>query len=328
MFRRFLLTLLSSWVVNPLGVAVAHGFGVANTPTVLLLLLGTGACVPFQLFMNECLAAGAERARFEASPRQLAAVVIMQSLAYAISVMTLSSLEFRTAEVVVLGGLLAASTLLSYRISMSYYRLVIRGSISMRQAVVIGALPGLVALAIYLGYCMQHRWQPALSSEVLLLVSILPALTQWAYVHSLGGILSRLHPVTDIRGAGAPRVAHLALFLAITVLAALTMAGSFLRESIASRSLGHMALILVGLNSLVSLANTVTRSAFLSQNHGPRPIALKIALAIAAVVSIALWKVAPTASLFAALIASQLGIVVAVESGRRIRTTAPSHQAS
>ncbi|MBC7700861.1 hypothetical protein [Aquabacterium sp.] len=319
MFRLFLLTLLSSWVVNPLGIAVAHHFGVANTSTVVLLLLGAGACGPFQLFMNECLAAGAERRQFQATSAQLALVLVIQSLAYGLSVAKLSSLNFHMLEIIVLGVFLAVSTLLSYRISMVYYGLVIRRLVSTSMAILIGAIPGLISLAVYLGYCLSHRLLPNLSSEFLLLVSILPALAQWAIVKAMAqdapANIEIERPTLD-----TPRVANFALITMIGTLAMLTMAGSVLRESIAIRSLNHVALVLVGLNSLVSLANMVTRSQFLSRARDARPFALKGAIVGCALLALVLWAFNVTFALFAALASTQLCIVAAVEFGRTLRT--------
>lgn len=320
MFRRFILTLLSSWLVNPLGVLIAQWFGFANSPTVLLILLGSGACAPFQLFMNECLAAGAERGRFIPTRRQLAAVVGIQTIACVASVLALSPKSFPVHEVLVLTAFLAVSTLFSYRISLKYYGLVIRGLMSMREAVVVGVLPGSIALAVYLAYCLlRWRW-PAVSSGVLLLVCALPAVAQWTYINTL---VRRTRPA-DLQTTlepDIPAVSNGPLVKSIAWLAFLTMVGTTLRETIASRSMDHVALILVGLNSLVSLANTATRSAFFSSPGALRSRSLHMGMLAMALLSVASWHLAPVVGLFSALIASQLGIVATVERGRNIRTT-------
>ena len=56
LLRRFLITLLFSWIANPLGVVVAQWLGVTQEPILIVVLLATGACVPFQIFLNEAIA--------------------------------------------------------------------------------------------------------------------------------------------------------------------------------------------------------------------------------------------------------------------------------
>jgi hypothetical protein len=220
---------------------------------------------------------------------------------------------------------LATSSLLSYRISLKYYGLVIGGMVSMSEAVVVGALPGCVALAVYIVFCMLIWHWPATSSDVLILICALPAVAQWTYVKML---VRRTRPadphaVLESCGSKLPVVANGPLVVSIAWLAFLTMVGSTLRETIASRSLDHVALILVGLNSLVSLANTVTRTAFFTSQGVPRGRSLNMGMLAMALLAVGLWHLAPVAGLFSALIASQLGIVATVERGRNIRTTPP-----
>lgn len=321
MLRRFILTLLSSWLVNPLGVLIAHWFGFANSPTVILILLGSGACAPFQLFMNECLAAGATGGRFTATRRQLAAVVGIQITACFAAVLVLSPRSFPSHEVLILAGFLAASTLLSYQISLKYYGLVICGLMSMREAVIVGAIPGSVVTAVYLAYCLvRWRW-PAVSSGVLLLVCVLPAVAQWTYVNMLVHRTPQAEPqeMQLLGGLHRPNVSNGPLVVSIACLALLTVLGSTLRETIASRSMDHLALILVGLNSLVSLANTATRSAFFTSPETQQVRGLNMGMLAMALLAVTLLNLAPVAGLFSALIASQLGIVATVERGRNIR---------
>jgi hypothetical protein len=324
-FKRFLLTLMSSWIVNPLGIAIAHAFGFSNLPTVLLILIGTGACAPFQLFLNECLAAGVQKGHLKTNHQQMALIVTIQSISYGASTLWLSEIAFRIHEIILLGIFLCASNVISYSLTKKYYHLVMKGAISNRKAIIIGGLPGLIALKIHLGYGLLFCWHHATPSETLLLVCILPAIAQWHYVNQIAKRFD-LHEAGLRRVIVAtPSVATGALLTALVTLGLLTMAGSFLREKIATHSVNHVALILVGLNSLVSLGNTVTRSAFLSQPTQAHSRTLIIASIATFLMAAAFWHKFPLTGLFAALIASQLGIVAAVDHGRRIRTV-PARQ--
>lgn len=318
MLRRFLLSLFSSWAVNPLGVLVAHYFGVANTPTVILLLLGAGACVPFQLLMNECLAVGVEHKRYRVTYKQLAAVLSMQSIAYLISVEIMSPKEFATDSVVILGVLLGISTCVSYFTALAYYGLVIRSVISMREAVLVGALPGLISFAVYLTYCLMPRWA-ALPEQALLFVVGFPALVQFAYVTSRTRQANSAPSQEPTRALAV--VSNLAVSTCLALLSGLTIIGTFLRDSIASHSVQYTAVILVVLNSLMSLANTITRSrhfqASVSAERSSNFLWLTLAFGVAASLS---WKANSLLGIVLALCVTQLSIIWAVEQGRRMHS--------
>lgn len=325
MFSRFLLTLLSSWFVNPLGILLAHHFGIANTPTVILLLLGAGACVPFQLLMNECLAVGVEHGRFRVTHGQLAGILGIQSICYLISVGLLSPTPFSARSICALGLLLAASTYTSYATALSYYNLVIQGLVSMREAVLIGALPGLTALLVYLTYCLTAALWTELPPHLLLLVVGLPAVTQFLYVRSRVQ-KSESTPTGDVTserklGSDPSAVSNVAVVKYVALLSGLAMAGTYLRESIANQSPMYTALVLTLLNSLVSLANTVTRSRHFAAAVSTRLNVLFLQSILAFGFGAALmWKVHSATSMTSALIATQLCVIWAVERGRSMRS--------
>jgi hypothetical protein len=317
MLRIFLMTLLSSWIVNPLGVAVAHHFNVANTPTVVLLLLGLGSCIPFQLFMNECLAAGKIRKQFDVSTGQLTLVIAMQTGAYVLSVTRFSRMTFSAIEIVVLGGFLIIYTLLSYQAVLVFYKLVTRGHVSSQQAALVGALPGLTSLAIYTGYCAAITWWTDIPRITLLLACPMPAILVWRLIISIEQKTSnnQISPAVEpIRLADTFNISSIAILLTI-----LSIISSNLRENIALGEEGYAALILVGLNAFVSISNTITRSRFLAQGTLQISKLLILGSIIMIVLGMASMHFSRLISLFYFLIATQFLTVMLIERGRKMK---------
>jgi hypothetical protein len=319
MLRRFLLTLLSSWIVNPLGILVAQWFGVANASVVILVLLATGACVPFQLLMNECISATAASGQSHASRGQLGLLLTIQSAACAVTVSTLAVQHFPTAQIAIVVGALAINTGLSYRISLRYYRMVTEGIISMRAAVVVGIIPGVTSLLLYLAYCLVTQYDPQIAAAFIIASTVVPSVAQWRYLQTNAKpcIDQSVTPSFDVRRR--PAIGW--LFGTTLALAALSAGSTHLREMVAQLSADHVALLLVALNSMLSLVNTSTRAAFLNRSGDSqqKPLAMAVAAMAGAGASAVWlgWWVAP----LLALIAAQLSIAWVIEAARRMPAT-------
>ena len=315
MLSRFLLTLFSSWAVNPLGVLFAHSQGFGQELTILLLLLGTGACVPFQLFMNECLAAGRARKSFQPSWAQLNIILIAQAATCIGTLLVLPNRNFDRLSILVLALLLTFSNGLSYRCSVLYFKLAIHKLLSRGQAVILGMLPGLVSLILFI-ICIdaRQRWVH-LSPLIFLLIAIVPVIIQWAYL----ALLSR--SLIKSRTVGAPTktvVSSAPILAALSALVVLTIIGTCLRNSIAEYSVSYAALIVVGLNSMVSLGNTLTHASFLSSAKKGLQVTLFIFSGGVALLALICWIYLPLLSYFLILLASQLSIIAVIEAARKI----------
>lgn len=315
MLRRFLLTLLSSWIVNPLGILVAQGFGVANSPIVILVLLATGACVPFQLLMNECIAATESRGQAQAGRLQIGLLLFIQAVACGATVYSLSLHSISALVIAVVVLFLAINTALSYRVSLRYYRLVKQTALSKHAAVVIGIIPGVTSLLLYLAYSLTASRLPQTAAGFILASAVLPSLVQWRYLQTITGGAALALPASE---APLPKLHHGWLFAAVVALAALAAGSTRMRETVASLSANHVALLLVALNSMLSLINTLTRAAFLNRAGGgqQRPLGVvALAMAITSVFATAVgWQTAP----LIALIATQLAIAWVIEATRRM----------
>jgi hypothetical protein len=315
MLMRFLFTLLSSWIVNPLGILVAQEFGVANSPIVILVLLATGACVPFQLLMNECVATTVSRGKAKAGQLQIGLLLFVQTVTCGATIYGLSLQPITTLVIAVVVVFLAINSALSYRVSLRYYRLVTQTAVSNHVAVMIGIIPGVTTVLLYLAYSLAASRLQQTAVGFIVASAVLPTLVQWRYLQTFktGGALT-LH----FSQAPLPKLHSGWLFAAVLALAALAAGSTRLRETVAHQSANHVALLLVVLNSMLSLINTSTRAAFLNRTGSgqQRPLGV-VALAITVVgvaTSAAGWQTAP----LIALIATQLAIAWVIEAARRM----------
>lgn len=317
MLRRFLLTLLSSWIVNPLGILVAQGFGIANSPVVILVLLATGACVPFQLLINECVAAAESRGRLHAKKAQLALLLFVQFGVCTLSVTWFATQNFPLPLTVLVAIQLAVSNGLSYQTSLRYYRLIMTNHVRLRTSVIVGAMPGTATLLLYFAYCTASSWLAGFPSEFFIVAStVIPAVIQWWYVRRIPINIDTAINYSNTKDFPVPL--NRWLLAAALALAALSLGSSRLRETIALSRIDYVALLLVALNSILSLINTLTRAAFLSQQGAVYRTRLArgvISLSVACALSLVLN---PSMFLLLALLCTQLAIAWVIESGRNI----------
>lgn len=321
MLRRFLLSLMSSWMVNPLGILVAQWFDVANQHVVLLLLLASGACVPFQLLLNECLAAAVNRGGILPTRTQLMSILGVQGLASIGTLWALTDQDFSFVETVTISLLQALNTYASYRATLIYFGLVLRTRLTDWAAILIGSSPGLTNLTCYIAFSLtsRHGWPAA--GGFILAAALAPTLIQWSYVRWLAKLDVEFN-ASSIR-VDAPAVDTFKLALALAALATLSALSTRLRDGIASLSANHVALLLVALNSLLSLVNTATRAKFLVRGGSSIQEVLggvaMVAIMAFGLASLLQWQLGA----ILALIAVQASIAWVIEAARRIPSARP-----
>lgn len=306
---------MSSWLINPLGVLVAHFFGVAQDPIVLMLVLGSGACIAFQLLINEGFAAGQARGVFVVTRFQLAFVLMVQGVTSAAALLSLPGNPFTTVTVLSLCLLMVGSSALSYQCALIYYRLVMLGRITYAHAIRVGALPGVVTLSIYLGYCIIVQVVPTLSPIILLATAFLPSLMQWLYLRMLAPA------ETSTTGIQMTTPSNFFLGAALIALMVLSTCITALRDMIGMTFVGYAALIVVALNSLSSVANTITRTTFLGSGVRDTRYVLFSAGIACALASAAIWSTAQTLAQLLALLSVQICITGVIEAARRMPTS-------
>jgi hypothetical protein len=315
MLRSFLLTLLSSWIVNPLGILVAQGFGVANSPIVILVLLATGACVPFQLLMNECIAATESRGQAQVGRLQFGLLLSVQAVACGATIYGMSSQHFSLLVIPVVVFFLVINTALSYRVSLRYYRLVKHAAVSKQAAIVIGIIPGVTSLLLYLAYSLAASRGAQKAAGFIVVSTVLPSLVQWLYLQTFKGGAALASQISE---ALLSKLHYGWLIAAIVALAVLAAGSTRLRETIATLSANHVALLLVALNSVLSLINTSTRAAFLDRAGGGQQRLLGVMALVMAIAGVAANAVGWLTASMIWLIAMQLAIAWVIEAARRI----------
>jgi hypothetical protein len=263
LLRRFLITLLFSWLANPLGVLVAQWLGVTQEPLLVVVLLATGACVPFQIFLNEAIAVRAAAGKDPARDGRLllTMIVALQTCTCAVA---LHALPFTPISWGMLAAVMAATaftSVASYLCTKRYYELSVAGAVSSWQAAAFGAIPGVVALLVYLCASLLAGYSTVGMHIALVLVAVLPTAVVWLFIARIGqGQEARSGPPSIL-----PSARQVALVLMGLVF--LTIAGTRLRADIAALRSDYAAVIVVVLNSLASLLTTLTRAMFLRRKN-------------------------------------------------------------
>lgn len=316
MLRRFLQTLFSSWLTNPLGVVAAQLLGLTRQPSVLMYVLAAGACAPFQLLLNESLAAGRVRHTFTVTRVQFVSILLAQGAACAATLTLLRDREFSVGSIWLLTALLCMNSAVSYRCAVRYYALVIANRVTGWQACWIGATPGLVSLLIFTGLGLVTRLFTTLPPNMVFAVALLPSVAQLFYLRLLSANAQLAASVNSASPSG-----H-ALAIAVATMAAFTCAATTLRDEIAGHKTAYAALIVLVLNSTMTITNTVARASFLSRTGSSVERASWFGAVICAVVGAAVWHALPTVAPAVLLAGAQFCIVAAIEQARYLRASA------
>jgi hypothetical protein len=267
MHKYFIFTLLSSWIISPAGILIAHYFGIANSPTVLLILIGAGINFPFQLLLNECLAPAVSKGRFKLLKTQLLLILILQFSAYFYYVNLISSIKYFFIEIVIQGILLIGSNILSYYATLEYYKLVISKKINRLQSIIFGAISGVVIMLVYLIYCLLWHFGFEHDSIWLLLVWIIPGMAQWYYVKTLYVTEIKLSFSLDAVMEAKKRPKYFDIFFFAILFLLFSLSSTFLREMISLQNKNYTGVIFIGLNILFSFGNTFLRACFMIEEN-------------------------------------------------------------
>jgi hypothetical protein len=313
LLRRFMITLLFSWIANPLGVLVAQWLGVTQDPILVIVLLAMGACVPFQIFLNEAIAVRAAAGHDPGRDGRLllTLIVAMQATTCAVALLALPSTPISWAMLAVVVVATAFTSVASYLCTKRYYELSVAGAVSSRQAAAFGAIPGVVALLVYLAASVLAGYSVIGLHVALVLVAVLPTTVVWLFISSIR------HGSTASSGppASLPSLRQVALVLLGLVV--LTIAGTRLRADIAALRSDYAAVIVVVLNSLASLLTTLTRAMFLRQKQRLHVALLPGLAVLAAAVGFFLHAAHPVTSQILWLLGVQGLVISLIEVGRR-----------
>lgn len=313
LLSRFLLTLVFSWLVAPMWVALAHWRGFGADPTLHTLLLTQGACVPFQLLLNECLAVGRARVGRGGS---VWVVLFILGAQVATCVLALDGMDERNraqaSTVLAFSLACALSNFVSYKVACVYYGAALNGRLTHREAACIGMVPGLSMLGLYTSF-FEARARFIIPDPVFLAVLVpFPACLQW--------ILLRRFSKQEANAIAPGRLSARTPAVLVGAVTTVLMINSGLitryREQFSEMAPAYGALILVALNALSSVANTVTRARYLA--HGHRMHAILAAVGFLSCVGAWILFAArmPSVAALAALLGLQLVMIAVIEYAR------------
>lgn len=258
--RRFLITLFFSWLINPLWVGFAHWRGFGADIALQTLLLAQGACVPFQLLLNEGVAAGVTRIALRPSRFLIGALLLAQAVSCSVALFSAGVFERLGWSVALFVVSFLISNGLSFEISRIYYCSVINNAITNRGAAMVGFLPGAVSLVVY-SFFFQLRSSGIIADGVWIAFLIpVGAVVQLLYLRLVYGLIDDERTVGHVQVSG---ILFRNMLLAVLSLSVISVGLTFCRNELSSYAPAYAALILVGLSTLSSVANTITRAQFL-----------------------------------------------------------------
>lgn len=318
MLARFLITLFFSWAVNPAWVLVAHELGYGGDAALHSLLLMQGICVPFQLFLNECLAVARARFGLSFSWSLTSAVLLVQAAACWLSLTNtvyVGQLSF-TLPILIAG--FVASNILSHQGAFLYYRRAIGGGMSLRQAAVFGAIPGLAMLTASSAYFCARSTGWFSSAAWIVVLAPIPSIVQ-----CLALLGPRRGPGPEVARDGAKvevqcqsSARHVVFPLSVLLVASIVAAKY--RAEFVDVAPDFGALILVAINVFASAFNTLTRLRFVTHGGQFHGIIFLVGFFAAGLAPLLGEVYGPILYMGLMLIAAQAFIVAAIEFGRGV----------
>lgn len=274
--HRFLIGLFSSWLVNPLWVALAHFLGYSSDIYLSVLLLGIGASLPFQLLLNEYLAVHAVKLPLIGQIILALPVALTQLPAIYWAVAPEASAPASEGYLLAVCLALTVANQASFLATVRYYRATVDGAVTLRAASLLGATPGLIYLLAYTTYFSFRSTSQEFPPECLALVACLPSLAQWQLTRVLYGS-EKMGPFVPLSSNVLAAWPTVLVFAA--VFAGLAHASTHLRSNATSLYPGFAAVLLVAMNMLGTIANTLLRAEALIR-HGSDLTARMLMLAL------------------------------------------------
>lgn len=278
-----------------------------------MLLLTQGACVPFQLFLNECLAVGQVRAQRLVRHSVIVFVIFSQIFTCLISLFIgVGDKPVGVGPVFGFAVAFAASNFISYKVACEYYDAVLNGRLTKRESIWIGMVPGVTMLFLYSGFFELLSNGLVGDSAYLALLVPVSALAQWFFLKFV--LKGRFAPSFW----KAPAVQSVAVHGYLSV-GALMIVSYFLtgyRDFFSQLAPAYGALIVVGLNTLSSVANTVTRAGFLIRGQQMHRLLLLMGVCACIFALVIIRGVNSVATSFFMLLGLQFLMIAVIEYAR------------
>lgn len=289
--------------------------GYGGDENLKLLLLALGTAVPFQLILNECLAVVRAGDRFSATSVQVLIIAFAQCMTCTVTLSLIGGFsDSVVSKAAIVGCLLAIANLCSYSLSLIYYKLTIQQRLSIRAAVVIGAIPGVVSLTLYGSFFLLAKNFPSINTAIVIMLAPFPSLVQWLLVRKLAA----KHEGFLMENKSLKRPSTTQLILLVAVMMVVTALSTGCREDLSARTAEFAALAIVVLNSLTSLTNTLTRASFLLRSSGSVNVLLLLGVLLI-LLSRCLPDSMEIVSSISIVIALQFMTIALVDISRRLR---------
>jgi hypothetical protein len=260
--KKFIFALLSSWSVTFIGIFYAKYINITSSKTLIYILLISGATTPFQLFFNECIApAEALKPKNNSKIPGISFFlgIILQSIAITFFLKNISSFF----EITLFVSLFSLGSYFSFQY-VKYYYISIKGNyINDTQNITLSIIPGITVILVYgAAFCLKslkiNNWE-----SILYLNAILPQLAQFLVfltfskkLNSTNYYIKQTYTINNLFESF--------IYLGLLMVAAIILINS--RNEVAKSSTDSMAILIVFLNALGSIVNTLTRASFLSTN--------------------------------------------------------------
>lgn len=307
LFENFGLSVLSSWVVGPVGVIYLHEIGWGQNHYLLAVMLAFTTLAPLQLLLNDFVAAVSVNNKSDISTYDIMIITLIGTIAAALSIVSANYLN-SVPSLIAVSLLSSVSIIISYEISKRFFHGVLYSSVSRLSSSIIGAVPGVTMLAIYI-VAGSVRYD-----LLILLVSIAPALAQravvgWKVPTANGGGSGERSP-----GDRGPIPKGL-LYGMLIVLVGIGVLTSFVRSHVAAIDSQYSAIILMSLNLFGTTVVMISRSLYLAtgKNYFGTIGLVAVVLALMSLVAI---LVSPLASMLLLIAALSAAVVVVLAVGR------------
>jgi hypothetical protein len=274
--RGFLITILASWLVAPLGVLVLHFWGLGDDAYVVATLLALSVSVPFQLLLNEFLSVADARGLIRVPKVQLACIAGMVLVSSLGSLSVTKTTEWSLPlfpHIVTIAALVAVNAVLSYYSAYYYYRLAISSKINNIVSIANGSIVGLCTLIIFLTAAFTR------SSYIAIAILIIPGILHVTFFN----FKFKESKIDPYKKGQIATVSLYILLGAASVFFVSTYLASFFRVQFIGWFPQYAAVLLVATNVIGTAAFTLSRIRFLSEGREGAPRSIIGALALAAV---------------------------------------------
>lgn len=261
--KKFIFALFSSWSLAFTGIFFAKYINIANSKILIYTLLASGATTPFQLFFNECIApteAFKNVSNTKIPSKSFFLGIFLQAIAIIAFLHNTSSKQ----EIVIFTIFFSFGSYFSFQYVKNYYKFLTLNFLNDTQNIALSSIPGVAVILLYGIAAISKNLGLPNWEEILYLNSILPQLTQLLALLAITRKLDLKYLKYEERH-DHQNIFRQLIYLTLLMIAAIILINS--RNEIAKSSTDSMAVLIVALNALGTIINTITRASFLNSTN-------------------------------------------------------------